>query len=158
FAPTNIQVSGLTCASHASDDAPGSVHGGVMKALKWAGIALAVIVVGIQFIRPAKTNPPIDNGETISARLHVTPEVAAIFDRSCSDCHSHKTVWPWYSNVAPVSWFVISDVDEGRKHFNLSNWPADPKRSTRRLEELCEQVEQGDMPLSQYTLIHTAAK
>jgi heme-binding protein len=129
-----------------------------MKILKWAAISLGILIVGIQFVRPAKTNPPIDEASTIGARLQVTPEVAAIFDRSCSDCHSHRTTWPWYSNVAPISWLVIDDVNQGRKHFNLSDWPTDPKRSARRLEEISEQVEQGDMPLPMYVYMHSKAK
>ena len=129
-----------------------------MKILKWAAISLGIAIVAIQFVRPAKTNPPIDEASTIGARLQVTPEVAAIFDRSCSDCHSHKTTWPWYSNIAPVSWLVIDDVNEGRKKLNLSDWPTDPKRSARRLEELCEQIEQKEMPLPKYLYLHPAAK
>ena len=89
---------------------------------------------------------------TLSARLQVTPEVEAILNRSCVDCHSHKTVWPWYSNVAPVSWYLTHDVNEGRRHWNVSNWPTDPKRSAHRLEEMCQQVEKGEMPLPIYVL------
>lgn len=126
--------------------------------LKWIVISLGVALVVIQFVRPARTNPPVDEASTINARLQVTPDVAAIFDRSCIDCHSHKTVWPWYSQLAPVSWFLVHDVNEGRKHWNLSNWPTDPKRSSRRLEELCEQVEHGEMPLAVYVTMHPAAK
>jgi len=130
----------------------------IKKILKWAGITLAVALVVIQFIRPAKTNPPVDEASTLSARLQVTPEVEAILNRSCVDCHSHKTVWPWYSQVAPVSWYLTHDVNEGRRHWNVSNWPTDPKRSAHRLEELCEQVEKGEMPLANYVIMHPTAK
>jgi hypothetical protein len=67
-------------------------------------------------------------------------------------------VWPWYSNITPVSWLLVDDVNEGRKHFNLSNWPSDPKRSAHRLEEMCEQVEKGQMPLAIYLVMHPTAK
>ncbi|HJQ25355.1 MAG TPA: heme-binding domain-containing protein [Blastocatellia bacterium] len=130
----------------------------VKKISKWAGIVLAVAFVVIQFVRPAKTNPPVDDSATLSARLQVTPEVEAILNRSCIDCHSHKTVWPWYSHVAPVSWLLVHDVNEGRRHWNVSNWPTDPKRSARRLDELCEQVEKGEMPLAIYVTMHPTAK
>jgi cytochrome c551/c552 len=131
---------------------------GVKKILKWIGIALIVALVVIQFIRPARTNPPVDETATLSARLQVTPDVEAILNRSCVDCHSHKTVWPWYSNIAPVSWLLTSDVNEGRRHWNVSNWPTDPKRSAHRLEEMCEQVTKGEMPLGIYVVMHPTAK
>ena len=126
--------------------------------LKWLGISLAIALVVIQFIRPARTNPPVDETSTLSARLQMTPEVEAILNRSCVDCHSHKTAWPWYSNVAPVSWLLTHDVNEGRRHWNVSNWPSDPKRSAHRLEEMCEQVEKGEMPMAIYVTMHPTAK
>jgi Haem-binding domain len=128
------------------------------KILKWAAISLGIALLVSQFIRPAKTNPPVDEASTMSARLQVTPEVEAILNRSCIDCHSHKTVWPWYSQIAPVSWFLTHDVNEGRRHWNVSNWPTDLKRSTHRLEEMCEQVEKGEMPLPIYLVMHPTAK
>ena len=128
------------------------------KILKWIAISLGIAFVVMQFIRPAKTNPSVDETSTMSARLQVTPEVEAILNRSCIDCHSHKTVWPWYSQIAPVSWFLVHDVNEGRKHWNVSNWPSDPKRSAHRLEELCQQVEKGEMPLATYVIMHPTAK
>jgi cytochrome c551/c552 len=131
---------------------------GVKKILKWVGIALVVALIVMQFIRPARTNPPVDETATMSARLQVTPEVEAILNRSCIDCHSHKTVWPWYSNIAPISWQLVHDVNEGRRHWNVSNWPTDPKRSAHRLEEMCEQVTKGEMPLWFYLPLHPTAK
>ena len=110
-----------------------------MKILKWAAISLAVLLVIIQFVRPVKTNPPIDEGSTIHARARVPSEVAAILERSCSDCHSHKTRWPWYSQIAPISWLLAHDVNEGREHLNLSNWSKyNPRRAAVKQEEICE--------------------
>jgi Haem-binding domain len=128
------------------------------QVMKWAGITLVVAFIVAQFVRPAKTNPPVDEGSTLSARLQVTPEVEAIINRSCVDCHSHKTMWPWYSNVAPVSWLLTRDVNDGRRHWNVSDWPTDPKRSARRLQEMCEQVEKGEMPMAIYVVMHPMAK
>jgi hypothetical protein len=73
----------------------------VLRILKWVAIVLVVGLVGIQFVRPARTNPPVDKSQTIEAFTQMTPEVTSILDRSCRDCHSNQTVWPWYSNVAP---------------------------------------------------------
>src|SRR5215213_10280083 len=96
--------------------------GRIQKALKWVAIGLAALFAGLQFIRPARTNPPVDESRTITAQAHLAPEVASILDRSCNDCHSNQTRWPWYSNIAPVSWFVINHVNEGRAEMNFSDW------------------------------------
>src|SRR5712691_1086291 len=92
------------------------------KVLRWVVIVLACGFIVIQSYRPAKTNPPVDPSQSIEAQLNVPPQVAAILDRSCNDCHSNKTRWPWYTNVAPISWFVIGHVDDARKDLNFSEW------------------------------------
>ena len=129
------------------------------KILKWMAIVLASIFVGIQFVRPAKTNPPVDQSQTIEAHTQITPQVAAILDRSCNDCHSNKTRWPWYSNVAPASWLVIDDVNEARKAMNLSEWSRrDPDRQSKKLQQICDEVTDGAMPLGSYTPLHPGSK
>jgi len=127
--------------------------------LRWLVIVLAAAFVVIQFIRPARTNPPVNPAQSIEANLQVSPQVAAIFDRSCNDCHSNKTVWPWYTNVAPVSWLLTNHVNEGRRNMNLSAWGSyDKDKQSRRLRDMCEQVQDGAMPLSTYTPLHPSAK
>jgi Haem-binding domain len=117
------------------------------------------LFVGLQFVRPARTNPAVDQSQTIHARLQVTPEVAAILDRSCQDCHSNTTRWPWYSNVAPVSWLLTDHVNEGRQHLNLSEWGRyDNRRAKKKLEAMCDEVKDGAMPIRSYTLIHRGTK
>jgi len=129
------------------------------RILKWTGISLVVLLVVIQAVRPAKTNPAIDESRTIQAHAQVSPQVSAILERACYDCHSNKTIWPWYSQVAPVSWLLVSDVNDGRKDLSFSDWARyDAKRAARKLQELCEQVEKGEMPLKSYLLIHPTAK
>ena len=129
------------------------------KILRWFLILLAVVFVAIQFSRPARTNPPVNPAQSIEANLQVSPQVAAIFDRSCNDCHSNKTVWPWYTNVAPVSWFLVNHVNEGRGDMNLSEWGSyDKDKQSHRLRDICEQVQDGEMPLSTYTPLHPKAK
>src|SRR5262252_5177444 len=92
------------------------------RVLKIAAILLVVLVIGIQAIRPARTNPPIDESQTINAKTAITPDVSSILDRSCRDCHTNKTVWPWYTNVAPVSWRLSNRVHDGRRSSNTSAW------------------------------------
>ena len=130
-----------------------------LKILKWLTLIVLIVLVGLQFVRPARTNPAVDQSQTIHARLQVNPQVASIMDRACQDCHSNTTRWPWYSNVAPVSWFVIDHVNHGRSHLNISEWGTlDNRQAAKKLEEICEEVEDGAMPLQSYTRIHWRAK
>jgi hypothetical protein len=130
-----------------------------MKILKWSGITLVVLFVLIQAVRPAKTNPPVDESKTFQANTNISPEVTAILERSCNDCHTNKTTWPWYSQVAPVSWLLVSDVNDARKNLSLSDWGTyDSKKRSRKLQEICEQIETGAMPLPSYVLLHRAAR
>ena len=122
-------------------------------------LGLAVVFVLIQLIRPSLQNPPIDPAKTMLSTGHVTPQVEAIFDRSCNDCHSNKTVWPWYTQVAPVSWWLVDHVHEGRRELNLSEWATYPaKKQAHKLKAICDEVHKGDMPLKTYLPMHPNAK
>jgi len=130
-----------------------------MAWMKRVGLISALVLVGIQLVRPAKTNPTVHEDQTLQRTLDAPPEVIAIMDRSCNDCHSFKTAWPWYSEIAPISWYLIHDVNEGRRELNFSEWrDYNPKRASRKLEEICSEVQKGDMPLKSYALIHPEAK
>jgi Haem-binding domain len=127
--------------------------------LKWTGVAIAIVFVAIQFVGPEKSNPPVEATRTIQANTQITPEVDAIITRACQDCHSHQTRWPWYSHVAPVTWFLVDHVNDGRRHLNFSEWATyNPKRMSKKLEEMRDEVEKGDMPLKSYLLLHSEAK
>jgi len=121
-------------------------------------VVAACLLVIVQFIRPVKTNPAADTSLAIESHVQVDPKVSAIFARSCVDCHSNKTRWPWYSHVAPVSWFVIDHVNEGRKELNLSEWGTyDRRRQLGKLRQICREVTNGAMPLSSYTPMHAGS-
>ena len=130
-----------------------------MRIIKRLAIVLVLLLLAIQVVRPEKTNPIIDPERTIQARTQMSPQVSAIIERSCQDCHTYKTVWPWYSQVAPMSWLVASDVNEGREHLSLSDWANyDKKKAISKLDEICEEVSEGAMPLPTYTVLHPEAK
>ena len=129
------------------------------KKLKWVLIVLAVAFIGLQFTGPARTNPSFDESKTLEATATVPPEVAATFSRSCNDCHSNKTNWRWYSYVAPVSWFTIGHVNDGRSELNFSEWGTYGARMKEtRLHAICELSKKGEMPLASYTWMHPAEK
>jgi cytochrome c551/c552 len=118
-----------------------------------------VLFVGIQLKRPARTNPPVDQSQTIEANTQITQPVRDILDRSCSDCHSNKTVWPWYTNVAPISWWIVDHINEGRRNLNLSEWAKlDRDRQAKKLQQICDEVHDGAMPLPSYLPMHSKAK
>lgn len=129
----------------------------VWKIVKWLLISLVCLFILIQLKRPARTNPAVDQSQTIEAHTQTTPQVKDILDRSCRDCHSNNTEWPWYTNVAPVSWFVIDHVNEGRHRLNLSEW-ARLDQPGKKLRQICDEVEDGAMPLSSYLPLHPKAK
>ena len=81
-------------------------------------------------------------------------QTRALAVSACFDCHSNQTRWPWYSNVAPASWLVQRDVDTGRQRLNFSEWD----RPQEHAGHAAEQVQESEMPPSQYTLMHPGAR
>jgi hypothetical protein len=97
-------------------------------------------------------------GAPLLAGAQVPVAVRAVLDRSCRDCHSEATHFPWYSYIAPISWWVVDDVKQGREHLNLSRWSEYSLiRRERCLSEIANQVQDGGMPLKSYTWIHPKA-
>ncbi len=126
---------------------------------KRAGLALLVLLVLSQAVRPARTNPPIHPDKTLLAMGRQPADVGAIFARACNDCHSSLTRWPWYSNVAPISWMLADHVKDGRRELSFSTWgDYDERRKGRKLQEICTQVREGEMPPWSYVLLHADAK
>ena len=129
------------------------------KVLKVASAFFILLFAGAQFVRPARVNPPAVAGQSLEEHARVPPEVARVLNRSCMDCHSNRTDWPWYSNVAPASWFVIDHVNHGRRHLNFSRWGQYSRRDRLDLlNGICATTKGGSMPLSSYTLIHRSAQ
>jgi hypothetical protein len=130
-----------------------------MKWLKRLLLFLLVLLVVIQFV-PVKKPANIEDSENdLIFTEKLQGDVPIILKTSCYDCHSSQTHYPCYSHVAPVSWLVASDVEEGRQKLNFSNWKQnDKRRKIRQLEDIKEEVQQGEMPMSIYTFIHRKAK
>jgi hypothetical protein len=114
---------------------------------------LVIVLIGIQFIPVDRTNPPV------SQDIAAPDNISNILRTSCYDCHSNETNWQWYSYVAPVSFLVAGDVEDGRKQLNFSEWDKyDTNEREEILEEIIEEVEKGGMPLPMYTFTHPKAK
>jgi hypothetical protein len=129
------------------------------KALKIIAIVLIVGFIIIQFIRPDFTNPPVNQAETLEAATQVPDNVKAILGRSCADCHTNETKYPWYAKIQPSAWFLKGHIEDGRRELNLSLWKTyEPRRQRRKLSEICEQVQAKEMPLPSYLWIHSDSK
>ncbi len=130
-----------------------------MKYIKIAVVILFVALIAIQFYRPDFTNPPVIESENLLAGNQVPENVKSILVRSCGDCHTNATVYPWYSKISPSSWFLANHITDGRKHLNFSNWNTnETRRKDKKLAEVCEQIESKEMPLPSYLWIHRDAK
>ncbi|MBS1857520.1 MAG: heme-binding domain-containing protein, partial [Acidobacteria bacterium] len=114
-----------------------------MKIAKWV-LLLAVLIQFVPFGRE-HTNPP-----AVREPAWDSPETKSLVRRACFDCHSNETTWPWYSNVAPVSWLVQRDVNGGRRHLNFSEWD----RPQRHARDVAAEVQGGDMPPWFYLPMH----
>jgi mono/diheme cytochrome c family protein len=123
----------------------------LLKRLRWVALGGLVIFALMQLVPygRAHENPPV----TAEPRWD-TPRTRRLAARACFDCHGNETKWPWYSNIAPASWLMQRDVDEGREEVNFSEWD----RRQDKAEESAETVAEGEMPPSRYTLAHPAAR
>ncbi len=118
-------------------------------------IGIVAVLVIIQFFRIDKSNPEVKDSENLVTMTNAPEEVVSILRESCYDCHSNEVVFPWYSNVAPVSWFVGHHVEEGREHLNFSVWGTyDEETQEHKLEECIEEIEEHEMPLQSYVWMH----
>ncbi len=128
------------------------------RRLKQAALVIFVVFAAAQLVRPDRANPPIDASRTIQAHVGTATGLVAILDRSCRDCHSNGTVWPWYAQVAPLSWVMARGVAEGRKAVNFSEWGAySPNQRRTLLAASCSDATTGRMP-GPWTLVHPEAR
>lgn len=120
------------------------------RVFRWTTIGFVVLLLAIQLVPYGRdhSNPAIT-----AEPAWDTPRTRELSQVACFDCHSNEVVWPWYSNVAPISWLVQNHVDEGRRKLNFSEW--DRKQET---DEVVESIEDGDMPPGYYLLTHRAAR
>lgn len=130
-----------------------------MKIAKKIGIALLVVLIGMQFYRPNKNLSDGDYVAVFEAETNPSTEVKQILKSTCYDCHSGNTVYPWYNNVAPISYWLDHHVQEGKEELNFSDWGNySDKKKDHKLEELVEEVKKGKMPLKEYTWTHKEAR
>jgi hypothetical protein len=122
-------------------------------------IGLVVLFIIIQFIRPEKNISSEPSPSHISARYATPQEVKSILDKSCNDCHSNNTRYPWYASVQPLAWWLNDHVEDGKEEINFDEFMTlPPKKAHHKMEEVSEMVQEDEMPLKSYRLIHRSAE
>lgn len=120
-------------------------------------LVLALIIM--QFFRPDKNISTVVSANDINTKYPVPDSVMKVLQRSCGDCHTNNTNYPWYSNVQPVAWFMSDHIADGKRKFNLSEFASyTNKRAAHKLEEVVETTEGHSMPISSYLWMHSDAK
>jgi hypothetical protein len=121
--------------------------------VRWAKSILGVLLGGLLAIQVVPYGRDHDNRPVVAEPAWDLAQTRELAVRACFDCHSNQTVWPWYSNLAPMSWLIQQDVDEGRKALNFSEW-----NRSQEGEEAAETVSEGSMPPRSYLVTHPAAR
>jgi hypothetical protein len=122
-------------------------------------IFLVFLLLIIQSIRIDKSTKPINPETDFVSLTQANANIANLLKMACYDCHSSQSTFPWYTNVAPISWWIKNHINEGKEKLNFSEWGIyTDKRKNHKVEECIELVEEGEMPLSSYTMIHSDSK
>lgn len=131
-----------------------------MRKIKIVLLVLLIIFVLIQFIRPTKNQSTGQELTTDIARIYVIPkDVQTILRNACYDCHSNNTQYPWYVNIEPVGWLMTDHIKKGKKELNFNEYSTySSKRQRNKLKRMKEQIEENEMPLYSYTLMHPDAR
>ena len=129
------------------------------KPLILTGLALLLVLIGIQFIHPRQNLGATGGPNDLAVRAAAPDDVRQLLADACYDCHSNRTQYPWYASVQPVAWWLDHHVQEGKRELNFSEFGAySPRRASHKLAAIGKEVSRGDMPLSSYTWMHPAAR
>lgn len=129
------------------------------KRTKTILLALLALLILIQFFQIDKTAPESDPAMDFISIENPPPDVAELLKTVCYDCHSYKTIHPWYTNVQPIAWWINGHIKGARQHLNYSLWGEyEAKKRAHKMEEMVDEVKAGDMPLKSYTWIHEEAR
>ena len=128
--------------------------------MKLTFLILVIALAGIQFIRPEKNlSAEAPGPNDLTVMYPPSTEVRQVLERACFDCHSNNTRYPWYAEVQPVAWWLADHVKEGKAHFNFSTFGTyTAKKQLHKLEELMDEVQDGEMPLASYKLVNADAR
>lgn len=121
-------------------------------------VLFIVALVVIQFFQPEKNSDEISTNHLLKSE-QLPEEISSLLSNACLDCHSNKTNYLWYHQIAPVSWFINGHITEGKSELNLSDWGTwDPIDKITALDDMATEVKNGKMPIKSYVLMHRKAK
>lgn len=125
------------------------------RILKLLGYLVFLALIVMQFFRPEKNNGGYDSFVNFENDTKISDEVLIVLKKNCFDCHTNQTRYPWYAEVAPISYWLNDHIIQGKKHFNMSEWDKySSKKKDKKMDELIEELKEGEMPLNSYTWIH----
>jgi hypothetical protein len=129
------------------------------KASRLTALGLAGALLGMQLVRSPRNEGAAEGPSSIVAQQAVPAPVKQILQRACYDCHSNRTVYPWYESVQPVAWWLNKHVTEGKGELNFSEFAGyGTKRAVRKLQAIADEVHDREMPLTSYLLMHRDAR
>ena len=121
--------------------------------------AMLIVLIAIQFIRPARNQGGQVLQTDISNSLIIPENVYSILKNSCYDCHSNNTNYPWYFNIQPIGWIMADDIKKGKAKINFSEWNSlSVRKQKTKLQEIENIIKEGKMPLKSYKLLHEKAR
>ena len=130
-----------------------------MSRTKKIVLAVLLVFIAIQFIRPAKNSSNAVQQADMLTQFNVPDSVAGVLKTSCYDCHSNNTNYPWYANIQPAGWLLAKHIRDGKEELNFNEFASySQRRQLSKLKSVQNSIKDGSMPLSSYTLIHSDAK
>jgi hypothetical protein len=130
-----------------------------MSRLKKILLGLLIVLIVIQFIRPAHNTSTEITQTDLLKTYNVPDSVQAVLKTACYDCHSNNTNYPWYTNIQPIGWMMANHVKEGKAELNFSEFGSySLRKQQHKLKSIGEEIEEGDMPIASYKLMHSNAR
>ena len=127
--------------------------------LKKTAIGIVVLLLLLQLVRPQQNQAVVIKGTTVQSLGTTTPQVQAVLEKACTDCHSNNTKYPWYHRIQPVAGWLDAHVDDGKRHLNFDIYATySAQKAAHKMDEVAAQIESGEMPLKSYVWLHPQAK
>ena len=130
-----------------------------MSLIKRIPIAVGIVFIAIQFMRPARNKSGQQLATDISKTISISDSVQTIIKNACYDCHSNNTKYPWYSNIQPVGWLLAKDITDGKEAMNFSEFGSySQRRQLSKLDQITNAIKEDIMPLPPYKMMHKDAQ
>ena len=130
-----------------------------MSRMKKIGLAVLILLIGIQLIQPARNSSGQVPATDISKTVFIPENVKSLFQTACNDCHSNNTNYPWYANIQPMGWLLANHIKDGKAELNFNEFGSySQRRQQSKLKSIASQVKDDEMPLASYAFLHKNAR